>query len=61
VPFAMAQYVESVFIRGDNTLENAKRLGAIDARELYPSFKPNVTEEYARKFYENVPPHPYAH
>ena len=33
------EYAYSLWIRGDNTVENAKKLeygGALDARELYP-------------------------
>lgn len=41
-----AQYSLSKFIRQDGTLENAKYLGYLDARELYPDFKPISFEEY---------------
>jgi hypothetical protein len=40
----MVQYNCSMFIRGDNSLENAKYLGYLDARELYPDFKPRKFE-----------------
>ncbi|ETN41807.1 uncharacterized protein HMPREF1541_03744 [Cyphellophora europaea CBS 101466] len=43
-----AQYNHSKFIRGDNTLENAKYLGYLDARELYPDFKPVTFEDFMR-------------
>ncbi|PVH90034.1 hypothetical protein DM02DRAFT_102713, partial [Periconia macrospinosa] len=34
------QYVVSKYVRWDNTLENAKYLGYLDARELYPDLEP---------------------
>lgn len=44
----MYQYLVSAWLRGDNTLENAKRPeygGALDARELYPDIKAHTLEE----------------
>jgi hypothetical protein len=38
------QYINSKYIRADNTLENAKYLGYLDARELYPDFQPRTFE-----------------
>jgi hypothetical protein len=38
-----------MFIRGDNTLANAKYLGYLDARELYPDFKPRTLEGYVEE------------
>ena len=40
------QYKYSVCIRGDNTPENAKYLGYLDARELYPDIKPTPFASY---------------
>lgn len=34
------QYLDSKYFRKDNTLENAKYLGYVDAKQLYPDFKP---------------------
>lgn len=34
------EYNVSRYIREDNTPENGKYLGYLDARELYPDFKP---------------------
>jgi hypothetical protein len=34
------QYAVSKYVRWDNTPENAKYLGYLDARELYPDLKP---------------------
>lgn len=46
-------YQYSLWIRGDNTIGNAKRPeygGAMDARELYPDFKPRVLELLMREY-----------
>lgn len=53
------QYINSKFIRGDNTLENAKYLGYLDARELYPDFKPRTFEECVRETVEGKAEKPY--
>jgi hypothetical protein len=34
-----AQYPISLYVRGDNTPENAKYLGYVDAHDLYPDFE----------------------
>ncbi|GJJ09953.1 hypothetical protein Clacol_004177 [Clathrus columnatus] len=49
-------YGYSMYVLGENTVENAKQLGALDARELYPDFKPSTLEEFAVQFYKEVPP-----
>jgi hypothetical protein len=41
----------SLYFRGDNTIETAKSLGALDGRELYPELKFQSLEEYAQEFY----------
>ena len=44
----------SMWVRGDNTIENAKKAeygSALDARELYPDLKPKSLEEYYREVY----------
>ncbi len=49
-----ADYLLSLFIRGDNTVENAKKAeygGALDARELYPDLKVTTVEEVAKAMY----------
>lgn len=51
VVWAYFEYSYSLYVCGDNTLEKAKIAGALDARELYPDFKPVTLEECARKFY----------
>ena len=40
-----------ILVLEENTLENAKRLGYFDARELYPDIAPLSLEEYAKEFY----------
>ncbi|KLO11934.1 NAD-binding protein [Schizopora paradoxa] len=48
------EYMNSMFIRGDNTVENAKKPeygGALDARELYPHIKVLSLEEFAKQLY----------
>lgn len=40
------QYKVSKYVRKDNTPENAKYLGYIDAMELYPDFKPITFAEF---------------
>lgn len=48
------QYYDSLFVRGDNTVHNAKKEeygGALDARELYPVIKLRSLESFAREFY----------
>ena len=40
-----------ILVLEENTLENAKRLGYLDARELYPDIAPLSLEEYAKEFY----------
>lgn len=50
-----ADYLWSLFIRGDNTLGNAKKAeygGALDAKELYPDLKVTTVEEVAKAIYE---------
>ncbi|KAF8479938.1 NAD-P-binding protein [Gautieria morchelliformis] len=49
------EYVYSMYTCGDNTVEKAKANGALDARELYPDFKPENLEQCAKRFYTNVP------
>ncbi|EJD05566.1 NAD-binding protein [Fomitiporia mediterranea MF3/22] len=51
-------YADSVWIRGDNTIENAKKEeygGALDARELYPDLGKELRslESWAREIYSS--------
>jgi hypothetical protein len=50
-----SEYMYSIYCCGDNTLERAKVAGALDARELYPDFKPVALEECAKQFYTKIP------
>ncbi|KAI0692308.1 NAD-P-binding protein [Cerioporus squamosus] len=45
------EYTYSMHVLGENTLENAKRLGYLDARELYPDIPTTTLEEFAKEFY----------
>lgn len=44
-------YMYSMHILGENTLENAKRLGYLDVRELYPDVPRYTLEDFAKEFY----------
>ncbi|KAI0669631.1 NAD-P-binding protein [Trametes maxima] len=44
-------YMYSMHILRENTLENAGRLGYLDARELYPDIPRHTLEDYAKEFY----------
>ncbi|KAL1730828.1 hypothetical protein EV714DRAFT_210173 [Schizophyllum commune] len=54
------EYSLSLFIRGDNTVENAVRDGELDSRVLYPDMYPrrSIAEFAAEKWYPN-PKYPY--
>jgi len=50
------EYYYSMFIRGDNTIANAKKPeygNALDARELYPNLKVSSAEDFTRQLYSN--------
>ncbi|EIW53909.1 NAD-P-binding protein [Trametes versicolor FP-101664 SS1] len=51
-----AQYMYSLHILRENTLENAKRLGFLDARELYPDIPKFSLEEFAKDYYAKEEP-----
>ncbi|KAI0645185.1 NAD-P-binding protein [Trametes meyenii] len=44
-------YMYSMHILRENTLENARRLEYMDARELYPDIPRHTLEDYAQEFY----------
>ncbi|KAL5514230.1 hypothetical protein ACEPAG_2318 [Sanghuangporus baumii] len=53
---ALTDYVYSLWVRGDNTVENAKKKeygGALDARELYPDIGQDIktVEDFAKELY----------
>ncbi|KAI0740575.1 NAD-P-binding protein [Earliella scabrosa] len=47
----MNEYAYSLHVLGENTLENAKKLGYLDARELYLDIPVQPFAEYAKEFY----------
>ena len=51
MPEAWNEYQVSMLVLEENTLENAKRLGYLDVRELYPDIAPLSLEEFAKEFY----------
>ncbi len=48
----MYGYSNILYVRGDNTVANAKAGGVLDARELYPDYQPVTAEEGAIQFYK---------
>jgi hypothetical protein len=55
----VAEYGVSKYVRGDNTPENAEYLGYIDARKLYPDFKPISFENFLRELADGQGSRPY--
>ncbi|KAL7277508.1 hypothetical protein ACG7TL_008429 [Trametes sanguinea] len=53
-----SEYMLSMHVLHENTLENAKRLGYLDARELYPDMPKYTLEEFAEEFYSLSDPGP---
>ena len=51
VAWAYLEYVISVHFLGENSLANAKKLGALDAKELYPDIVQTPFKEFAKAFY----------
>lgn len=45
----IAQYRHSMYVRQDNQPAYAKYLGYLDARELYPDFKPTSFRDYFKE------------
>ena len=56
---AYGQYMLSLHFLRENTLDNVKRLGYLDARELYPDVPVQSLEEYAKEFYSLPEPGKY--
>lgn len=54
------QYHYSKYVRGDNTPEYAKYLGYLDARDLYPDFKPVTYREFLQELLDGKGVKPYA-
>ena len=54
------EYMYSMHILGENTLENALALGYLDARALYPDLPQYSLEEFAEYYYGKEEPGDYA-
>ncbi|KAI0628427.1 NAD-P-binding protein [Trametes polyzona] len=52
-------HMYSMHVLGENTLEYAKELGYLDARELYPDIPGQTLEEFAKAFYSAEDPGEY--
>ncbi|KAI0692307.1 NAD-P-binding protein [Cerioporus squamosus] len=48
---AINGYMQSMLALEENTLANAKKLGYLDARELYPDIPPYSLADFAKEFY----------
>ena len=51
VLLSAAKYAYSIHFLEENCLQNAKRLGYLDVRELYQDIAPYTLEEFAEYFY----------
>ena len=47
----ITEYTVSIHFLGENSLANAKSLGALDAKGLYPDIVQTPFKEYAKSFY----------
>ncbi|KAJ5416621.1 isoflavone reductase family protein [Penicillium crustosum] len=56
----MSQYNYSKYVRGDNSPESAKSLGYLNARELYPDFKPVTFGDFLSEVLDGKGVNPYA-
>jgi hypothetical protein len=54
------EYRISKFVRGDNTRENGRYLGYLDARELYPEFEPITFENFLEELIAGKVEMPYS-
>ena len=48
---SFADYMVTLHVIGENSLDNAKRLGYLGAQELYPDAPQHTLEEFAKEFY----------
>lgn len=58
---AGAQYAITKYVRADNTPENAKYLGYISARELFPDFKYRGFADFVDELIAGKIERPYPH
>ncbi|KZT66152.1 NAD(P)-binding protein [Daedalea quercina L-15889] len=49
--WTFSEYMISIHFLGENSLANAKKLGALDARELYPDIVPKRFADFVKDFY----------
>ena len=56
IKVAMSEYGHSMYVLQENTLDNAKKLGYLDARELYPDIPKFTLEDAAKDFYSQAEP-----
>ncbi|KAF9807909.1 hypothetical protein IEO21_08026 [Rhodonia placenta] len=54
-----SEYQISMHVLGENSRENIKALGALDAQELYPDIVPQKFEDFVKTFYQALPPPAY--
>ncbi|OSX58481.1 hypothetical protein POSPLADRAFT_1041299 [Postia placenta MAD-698-R-SB12] len=50
-----SEYQISMHVLGENSRENIKALGALDAQELYPDIVPHNFEDFVKVFYQALP------
>jgi hypothetical protein len=55
----LLEYYVSKYVRKDNTLKNARYLGYLDARDLYPDFKPISFSEQIESLLNGLGERPY--
>jgi hypothetical protein len=56
---SLLEYYVSKYVRNDNTLENARYLGYLDARDLYPDLKPTAFSEQVEALLNGLSERPY--
>ena len=57
---ASAEYEFSKYVRMDNRAVYARYLGYLDARQLYPDFKPSSFEEFVGDLLDGKVKRPYS-
>ncbi|KZT73635.1 NAD(P)-binding protein [Daedalea quercina L-15889] len=50
--WAGSEYMISMHLLGEDSLENAKALGALDVRELYPDIQPTRFKDFVKEYYK---------
>ncbi|KAH9931871.1 uncharacterized protein B0H18DRAFT_871768 [Fomitopsis serialis] len=54
---SFSEYMISIHFLGEDSLANAKKLGALDARELYPDIAPKRFADFVKAYYGNGAAH----